>query len=327
MKTTHPQSRMIVYQTASGAVEVRFDTQQETVLLTQQQVADLFNVQKAAISKHTQSIFSSRELDRQSTVSILETVQTEGARKVKRKIEYYNLDLILSIGYRVNSLNATKFRQWATKTLRDHITKGYTLNKKRIGKNYSEFLKAVDAVKKLLPANSEISARETVELVKLFANTWLSLEAYDKGQLPKIGANKRQISITTQELQNALVDFKADLQKRKLASDLFGQEKEVGSIAGIVGTVFQSVFGTDAYVTIEEKAAHLLYFFVKNHPFVDGNKRSGAFAFVWFLNKARLLNPSQISPEALTALTLLVAESQPQSKDQIIGLLLLMLRK
>jgi hypothetical protein len=153
-------NNIAIYQSPNGAVEVRIDEQRETIMLTQQQVGDLFGVQKAAISKHVKNIFATKELEKDATVSILETVQKEGKREIKRQVEYYNLDLILSIGYRVNSANATKFRQWATKTLRQHIVKGYTLNKKRLRKNYDEFLQAVDAVKKLLPSGRKQPQRQ-----------------------------------------------------------------------------------------------------------------------------------------------------------------------
>jgi prophage maintenance system killer protein len=321
------QKSIVVYQAPNGAVEVRLDSRKETVFLTQQQVAELFGVQKAAISKHVRNIFDTKELEEKGTVSILETVQIEGKRSIKRNVEYYNLDLILSVGYRVNSANATKFRQWATKTLREHITRGYTLNKKVLAKNYDEFLHAVETVKKLLPADSQFQTADVLELVKLFAGTWFSLDAYDKSSLPKSGLSKKQVYFTAEELSQSLAELKKDLFKKKEASDLFGQERQGEAIQGIVGNVFQTAFGNDAYETVEEKAAHLLYFVVKNHPFTDGNKRSGAFAFVWFLNKAKLLNPARITPEALTALTLLVAESSPKNKEQMIGLVLLLLKK
>ena len=143
--------------------------------------------------------------------------------------------------------------------------------------------------------------------------------------MPKIGANKKQIVITAQELEDAIFVLKSNLLNKKEASELFAQERQKDAISGILGNVFQSIFGKDAYETIEEKAAHLLYFIVKNHPFSDGNKRSGAFAFVWYLNKTGLLKKDKITPEALTALTLLVAESNPKNKDKIIGLILQLL--
>mgnify|MGYP001578796950 CR=1 FL=1 len=321
------ENKIVIYQTKTGAVEINLDINNKTIFLTQQQVGQLFNVQKAAISKHINNIFRTKELNRKSTVSILETVQSEGKRNISRKIEYYNLDLILSIGYRVNSVNATKFRQWATRTLHSHIVDGYTINKKRLAKNYSAFLKAVDQVRSLLPSGSAMGASDTIELVKMFASTWFSLDAYDRENFPQKGATKKEFEVTAKELIEALLDLKKNLIKNKQASDIFGTARPQQSVDGILGNVLQSFGGEDLYPTLEEKAAHLLYFTVKNHPFIDGNKRSGAFAFVWFLKKAGLLNPLRMNPEALTSLTLLVAESNPKEKDRMIGLILLILKQ
>jgi prophage maintenance system killer protein len=321
------KKEIIVHQTKNGSLELQGDFNTETIWANIQQIADLFETDKSGISRHIRNIYESGELEQKATVAKNATVQFEGKRRVSRTIEYYNLDLILSVGYRVNSVNATKFRQWATKTLREHIVKGYTLNKKVLAKNYDDFLQAVESVKKLLPTDSQLKSADTLELVKLFAGTWFSLDAYDKAALPKSGLSKKQVQFTADELTGALANLKKDLQKKKEASELFGQEKQHGSLQGIVGNIFQTVFGKDAYASTEAKAAHLLYFIVKNHPFTDGNKRSGAFAFVWFLNKAKLLNPAKITPEALTALTLLVAESKPQDKDQLVGLVVLLLKK
>jgi prophage maintenance system killer protein len=321
------KKEIIVYQTKNGGLELRGDFSKETIWASIQQIADLFETDKSGISRHIRNIYESEELEEKATVAKNATVQIEGKRRIKRTIEYYNLDVILSVGYRVNSKTATNFRKWATKTLREHITKGFTLNKRVLAKNYDAFLQAVEGVKKLLPTDSQLKSADTLELVKLFAGTWFSLDAYDKAALPKSGLSKKQVEFTADELTRALVDLKKDLLKKKEASELFGQEKQMGSLGGIVGNVFQTVFGKDAYASTEEKAAHLLYFIVKNHPFNDGNKRSGAFAFVWFLNKAKLLNPDKITPEALTALTLLVAESKPQDKEQMTGLVVLLLKK
>ncbi len=155
---------------------------------------------------------------------------------------------------------------------------------KRLAQNYEEFLQAVETVKKLIPeSDGQVKAKDALELVKLFATTWLSLDAYDKSTLPKTGASKKQIKISAQELQDAIAQLRADLIKKGEASELFAQERQNDTLAGIYGNVLQTAFGKNVYGTLEEKAAHLLYFIVKNHPFVDGNKRSGAFAFVWFL--------------------------------------------
>ena len=320
-------NEVLIYQAANGAVEVRLDQGKETLLLTQQQVAQLFDVQKAAVSKHLNSIFATKELDQNSTVSILETVQQEGKRKIIRKIEYYNLDLIISIGYRVNSANATKFRQWATKTLRQHITQGYTINPNHLTKNYEAFMQAVEEAKKLLPATQgQMKAEDVLELVKAFANTWFSLDAYDKTALPSGGVTKKKVKLTADEFNKALAELKTELMRKGEATDFFAQEKQQGSIEGIIGNVLQSFDQQELYPTVEEKAAHLLYFIIKNHPFTDGNKRSGAFAFIWFLRKAKRLDIHRLTPEALTALTLFVAESDPKDKPRMTGLVLMLLK-
>ncbi len=317
----------VVYQAKNGAIELKTDMKSETVWASLDQIAALFGRDKSVISRHFSKIFSEGELERTATVAKNATVQKEGDRTVVREIEYYNLDAIISVGYRVNSRTATKFRQWATKTLRHHIVEGYTVDPLRIQKNYETFLKAVEDVKKLLPVGSGIGADETLDLVKLFASTWFSLDAYDRSEMPSGGWNKKKVELVASELSEALAELKADLISKGEATELFAQEKREGNLSGIVGNVMQSVFGEDAYPTLEEKAAHLLYFVIKNHPFNDGNKRSGAFAFVWFLRKAGILDPSRLSPEALTALALLIAESEPKEKDRMVGVVLMLLRK
>ena len=320
------KKEVIIYQGKSGAIELKGDFKRETIWASLDQIADVFERDKSVISRHLKNIYKEKELDIFSTVAKNATVQIEGKRKVERVIEYYNLDAIISVGYRVNSKRATEFRQWATKTLRQHILQGYTINRKQIGKNYDAFLKAVEDVKKLLPSGGQVGAGDALELMKAFASTWFSLEAYDKESLPKKGATKKQIKITADEISKTLLSFRTELIAKKEAGDLFGIERTREGVAGIVGNVFQTFGKKELYPTLEDKAAHLLYFMVKNHPFVDGNKRSGAFAFVWFLKKARILDMRKITPEALTALTLLVAESNPKDKDRMIGIILLLLK-
>lgn len=320
------KNKIVIYQTKNGAIELREDVRTETMWATLQQIADLFDTDKSGISRHIRNIFDSEELDSKATVAKIAIVQKEGQREVSRDVDYYNLDMILSVGYRVNSKKATTFRQWATRTLHSHIVDGYTINKKRLSKNYNAFLKAVEQVRTLLPSGGTVGATDALELIKMFANTWFSLDAYDKESFPKIGITKIEFQLNANELNKALSDLRFNLIKNMQATDLFGTARSGHGLGGILGNVFQSFDGKDLYPTLEEKAAHLLYFVVKNHPFIDGNKRSGAFAFVWFLKKAGLLNPIRITPEALTALTLLVAESNPKDKDRMIGLILLILK-
>ncbi len=294
---------------------------------TQSQIASIFGVNSQAITKHIANIYREDELDELTTCSKMEQVQNEGGRQVKRKVFTYNLDLIIAVGYRINSILGTKFRIWATKTLRSHILAGYTINKKIIGQNYDKFLLAVEDVKKLLPENESITSNDTLELIKLFASTWFSLDAYDKSSMPHEGATTQEVEISISQVESVLKDFRQALISDKIASEIFGTERDKGEVAGIVGNVLQSFTDEDLYPTIEEKAAHLLYFMIKNHPLVDGNKRSGAFIFIWLLREYDLLDTNKLTAPALTTLTILIAESNPKDKDRVIGLILLILKK
>lgn len=178
---------IIMYQAESGQIEFRGDFEQETIWGNLSQIADIFGVKKAAISKHLKNIYNEGELDRRATVSKMETVQNEGDRQVRRSIEYYNLDAIISVGYRVNSIQATKFRKWATKVLKEHIIKGYTLNRKQLAKNYDAFMQAVASVQNLLPEHVTLDPKAVLELIKEFAGTWVALDAYDKESLVAAG--------------------------------------------------------------------------------------------------------------------------------------------
>jgi prophage maintenance system killer protein len=291
------------------------------------QMAKIFGVNPQAISKHIQNIYREKELQKIRTSSKMELVQNESGRSVTREVDIYNLDILIAVGYRINSVIGTKFRQWATKILHKHITKGYTINRSQIKNNYSEFTQAVENLKSLLPVGSLVDQKSVLELVSAFTATWLSIDAYDKDKLATSGTTKRSVMLTAQELSEALTNFKFEITKRGEAGELFGRERQPNSIDGIVGNIMQSFGGKPLYPTIEEKAAHLLYFVVKNHPFSDGNKRSGAYAFVWFLKKAGILNLSIIAPSTLTVITLLVAESEPKNKEKVIKLVLQLLRK
>jgi len=317
---------LLIYQTKSGALQLREDVEKETVWVTLDQIAEVFSRDKSAISRHFKNIYNEGELQKETTVAKNATVQFEGKRKVIRTIEYYNLDAVISVGYRVNSKVATEFRIWATKTLREHITKGYTINRKQVTKNYQSFLKAVEEVQTLLPEHVVLDPKTVLELVKEFASTWVSLDAYDKESLILKGITKKRISLVGADLLLAIDELKRELIKKGEASELFASERKEGNIEGIVGNVMQSFGGKSVYPTVEEKAAHLLYFMVKNHPFSDGNKRSGAFAFVWFLRKVGVKGAKNINPAALTAITLLIAESDPKKKEQIVALVTQMLR-
>jgi hypothetical protein len=320
------EKQLVIYQTKSGALELRGDVEKETIWATQAQVAQAFDVDVRTVNEHIKNIYKTEELPEKGTIRKFRIVQIEGKRQIEREVNHYNLDMILSIGYRVNSKKATTFRQWATKTLREHITKGYTINRKRVGQNYDAFMKAVADVQGLLPEHVALDPKAVLELIKEFASTWVSLDAYDKESLELKGITKKRVTLVSADLYTALADLKKELMRKGEATDMFASERKEGNIEGVVGNVLQSFGGKAMYPTVEEKAAHLLYFMVKNHPFIDGNKRSGAFAFVWFLRKVAARGSKNINPVALTALTLLIAESDPKKKGQMVALVTQMLR-
>lgn len=320
-------NQIVIYQAKSGALELRADASHETIWANRTQMAKMFGVNPQAISKHIQNIYWEKESPKKSTSSKMELVQNESGRNVKRKIDIYNLDILIAVGYRINSIIGTKFRKWATKTLRSYILDGYAINKNRISQNYQQFLEAVNDIKRLLPPGAAIDTDSVLELVSMFADTWLSLDAYDKDALATKGATKKRVALTAEKLMKSLDELKRILTDKGEASELFGLERGTGNIAGIVGNVMQAFGGRDLYESVEEKAAHLLYFMVKNHPYIDGNKRNGAYAFIWFLRQAKILDVAKMTPPALTALTILVAESNPKEKDKMIHLILTLLMK
>lgn len=319
-------NKIQIYQTDTGEIKVNIDLEKETIWLNLNQIAELFWRDKSTISRHIKNIFKNWELTPEQTVAKIATVQNEWWKQVKRNIEYYNLDMIISIWYRVDSKQATSFRIWATKVLKDYIVKGYALNEKRlIEKKYNDFLQAVNHLESLVK-NKNIKADEVVYLIKDFGKTWFDLESFDKNNLPSKWFTTKDLKILSKELYEAIEKLKQDLIKQWLASELFAKEKTKWSLEWILGNVFATAFWEEVYPTVEEKAAHLLYFIVKNHPFNDGNKRSGAFSFIWFLKKAWIEFKNKITPQALTTLTLLVAQSPPWEKEKMIGLILLLLK-
>ena len=315
----------IIYQAPNGAIELKGDFSKETVWANLDQIASVFGRDKSVISRHIKNIFKEEELDRNSAVAFFATVQKEGEREVERNIEYFNLDVLISVGYRVNSKIATQFRQWATKTLKQHITEGYTINKKLISKNYKLFQQALTDIQNI--SQNQLSSNDILELIKAFSQTWFSLDSYDKSELKAKSKTQKSIQLEANQLYQDLAIFRQELQSRGEATDLFAQEKQTGSLEGIFGNIFQTAFGEDVYPTIEAKASNLMYLIIKNHPFNDGNKRTGAFSFIWFLQKAKIPFQHKITPEALTAITLLIATSNPKDKEKMIDLVSLLLSR
>ncbi|BCB26249.1 cytochrome c [Sulfurimicrobium lacus] len=318
-------SDIVIYEAENGAVSVRLDS--ETVWLSLQQMTELFARDKSVISRHLRNIFMEGELDREAVVAKNATTAADGKTY---QVEHFNLDAILSVGYRVNSKQGTRFRQWATHLLKEHLTRGYTLSRERFEANARELEAALELVRKAArtPELAADSGRGLVEIVSRYTQTFLWLQRYDEGLLTEPAGSPGGLLPSLEQARSALTQLKNQLLARHEATDLFARERG-DSLAALLGNLDQTVFGEPAYPTIEAKAAHLLYFMVKNHPFTDGNKRSGAFMFVDFLHRnGRLLNARGdplINDTGLAALTLLVAESDPAQKEVLIRLIMNML--
>ena len=324
-------SKIEIYKTKDGhtAVEVKFD--QDTVWLSQHQLANLFKTDRTSVLKHIKNIYSTGELSEKETCAKIAQVQKEGKKHVKREILHYNLDTIISVGYRVNSKRGTQFRIWATQRLKDYLVKGYTFNEQRL-KQLSINLHQLEQAVKLVQqsgSSEELRLSEAKGLLEIIANytkSFVILNQYDSNQLSAEELNTNiTYEIKYEEAITAIEELRKQLIKKKEAGDLFGNQKDQ-SFGGILLNIVQTFDGAYLYPSIEEQAAHLLYFIIKNHAFSDGNKRIGAFLFIWFLekNKHRFKKSGEvkINDNALTALALLVAQSNPSDKELMVKLII-----
>lgn len=328
MKKETQKSQIIIYKAKNGQtkIDVRFDG--ETVWLTQKLLAELFGVTIPTINEHIKNVYKEGELKENSTIRKFLIVQKEGNREVERPIDFYNLDIIISVGYRVKSSIATAFRQWATLRLREYIVKGYAVNEKRILEAREKFRELQTAVsfleeksKKELLIGQE---KEIINLLSSYAKTLTILDEYDKGKIKDIKGRKSKFVLTYENCARIIAELKGELILKKEAGDLFGHERSE-NFKGIIKGLYQTFGGKELYPNIEDKASHILYLIIKDHPFSDGNKRSAAFLFVYFLDKSDYLynksGAKKISDNTLTALALLVAESNPKEKDTMIKII------
>src|SRR3972149_11336362 len=324
------KNSVVIYQTSKGPeLEVRLE--KETVWLDAHQIAALFGTQRPAIVKHVNNIYQTGEIEQKPTCPILEEVAADG--KI-RKMNLYNLDMIISVGYRVNSKQATQFRIWATNTLKKYLIRGYAINEKRL-LSAKEKLKELQSAISFLREKSkyELLSGQEQEIFDLLANyskTLTLLEQYDKDKLSVSKKGKEKFILNYEEARKVITALKNDLIAKKEASDLFGQEYE-GKLQGIIGNIYQTFGGKELYSSLEEKAAHLLYFIIKDHPLADGNKRTGSFLFVYFLDKNNFLHKGsgekKINDNALVALALLIAISDPKDKEVMIKIITNLLQK
>ncbi|MDE0844252.1 RhuM family protein [Psychrobacter pacificensis] len=330
MDITNTDNQFEIYTTDDGQTQIEIRLEQETLWLSQAQMATLFDKDSDTIGLHLKNIYKEGELDQTATTEESSVVRQEGSRQVRRKIRFYNLDAIISVGYRVNSKKGTQFRIWATQRLREYLLQGYAINEQRFDKNAAELQQALALIKKTAqsPELHTDEGRGLIEIISRYTQTFLWLQRYDEGLLNAPVGQAGGILPSTVEAMAALTHLKAQLIARGEATVLFAKPRGDG-LDSILATLEQTVFGEPAYPTIESKAAHLLYFMVKNHVFTDGNKRSGAFLFIDFLHRnQRLLDnkgDTVINDTGLAALTLLVAESDPSQKETLIKLIMNML--
>lgn len=315
------KGEIVIYKSSSGP-EISVKLEKDSVWLDAHLMAKLFDVNRPAIVKHINNIYRSGELDKKPTCSILEQVAADG--KI-RKMNLYNLDVIISVGYRVNSKRATQFRIWATKTLKEHLIKGYTINEKRLLQAQNQ-LKELQSTISFLQEKSKNKLltgqeQEILNLLSNYSKTLTLLEKYDKEKLNLIKKTKSKFKLKYEETIKVINEIKKDLINKNEASDLFGKEIN-NKLKDILGNIYQTFGKKELYPSLEEKAAHLLYFIIKDHPFIDGNKRIASFLFIYFLDKNNFLyrhnGEKKINDNALTALALLIAISNPKDKEILI---------
>ena len=325
-ETEVQRGEVVVYEAPGGGVRVEVKLDRDTVWLTQEQMSRLFGRERSVVTKHVRNVFREGELDAKSVCAKFAHTAADGKTY---QVDHFNLDVIISVGYRVKSAQGTRFRQWATGVLREHLVRGYTLDRKRFEQNAGELESALILVRSA--AAGEVltteQGRGLVDIIARYTQTFLLLQRYDEGLLAEPKGVVGGELPTPPEARGAIAQLKSDLIGRGEATALFGLEREDG-LAALLGNLDQSVFGEPAYPTVESKAAHLLYFVIKNHPFSDGNKRIGSFLFVEFLHRnGRLIRNGEavINDVGLAALALLVAESAPKDKDVMIRLVMNML--
>ena len=320
-------TKIQIFTSQDGAAQLQVALEQDTVWLSQAQMGQLFDTSPENVLMHLQNIFKDEELEEPATTKEFLVVRQEGKRQVRRRIKHYNLDAIISVGYRVSSKRATQFRQWATRVLKEHLVQGYTLNQRRLAERGIEFEQALDLLSRTLANQGLVSAEgeAVASVISDYARSWSLLQGYDEQQLAEIST--RQPDMRPLELEEALTaigELKQTLMAKGEATALFGQLRGDG-LASALATIEQG-FGEDLfYPNVASRAAHLLYFVIKNHPLADGNKRCGSFLFLWYLrrNHALLAKPVEqlINDNTLVALALLVAESLPDQKALMIRLI------
>lgn len=325
MKEKIGQNKIVIYKTAKNEVELSVRLENESVWLAQAQIALLFGAERSVITKHLRNIFLEKELKEKTVCA--KFAQTAADGKIY-KTQFYNLDAIISVGYRVNSKLATQFRVWATKTLKNYLVKGYVVNEKRLleaREKFNELQVAIDFLQK--KSKTELLsgyADKVLDLLADYAKTLSLLEQYDKNAVVSAKGIKTDFILKYEDCLAIISEIKSNLIDKSEAGDLFGHLRD-DIFKGIIGALYQTFAGKELYPALEDKASHLLYLIIKDHPFSDGNKRVGSFLFVYFLDRTnslyRKIGERKINDNALTALALLVAQSDPKEKEIMIKII------
>lgn len=322
-------SQLVIYQSPDGEMQIDVTVKGETVWLTQQQIANLFGTKRQAITKHLKNIYASGELEKEATSSKMELVQPEGNRAIKREREYYNLDAILSVGYRVNSKNATVFRIWANRVLKQYLLQGYAINESAVAQKYDELSRPVKVLGRTLQSQEKLTeeGRSLLDVVVDYTYALDTLDRYDYQELTIEETTPKASFHATYETAMEVI---RELHGKFGGHTLFGNEKD-DSFKSSIGQIYQTFGGVDLYPSVEEKAAMLLYLVTKNHSFSDGNKRIAATLFLWFLNGNGILykedGSKRIADNTLVALTLLIAESRTEEKDIMVKVIVNLINK
>ncbi len=328
-----PDDPIVLFQAADGQVSLEVRLEADTVWLSQAQMAELFGRERSVISKHIGNVFKDGELEPVSTCAKFAQVQTEGSRLIQRQVDFYNLDVIISVGYRVKSARGTQFRIWATQVLRQHLIQGYTLHQRRLQeRGLGDLQQALALMARTLCARGLVGdeGQAVLEVVQRYSRAWRWLLAYDEDRLAPAAAEAEGLpeALGLAEAQRAIATLRADLAGCGEATLLFGQDNRQ-ALAGILGAIEQTFDGQPLYPTAQLRAAHLLYFVIKDHPFADGNKRIGTLLFLEFLRRNQLLllpdGQPRIADNGMAALALLIAESAAQQKDLMIRLVMALL--
>ncbi len=318
-----------LFTSTDGDVSLNVPLDKETVWLSLKQMSELFGRDKSVISRHIKKIFDSEELQKDQTVAFFATVQSEGSKSVERTIEYFNIDVVLSVGYRVNSKRGSEFRRWSNTILKQYILDGFALNHTQLSKTGLKTLnQSISLIKSILSDGDQKNdfGSNALSIIESYAKSWSTLLSFDENKLAAIENVDQIAEVDFKKIKDDIYQFKVELIKKGEATDLFGKLRSEVGIDSVFDSVHQTFDGVSLYPSLEERAAHILYFFVKNHIFFDGNKRIGSFIFLIYLSLCSY-DVTRISNETLVALALLVARSHPSEKETIIQLIMHLIKR